>query len=386
MLKKPIIFIDQYSGLSGGQKVLLNIVSHLTKSEYACTVILPEKGQLTKEFEKISVKCQYLPMGYYSIGRKNIIETIVYLLRLPILTIMLYNIIRKTKASLVYANGARSFSWATLACSFSKTPLIWHLHSIFSKGINKTTCNIFAKFVCVKKIVAVSKETAAVFEKFPHKTEVIYNGVEIPVTPPRNNLLRETYSLPKTDVLVGTIGILEEWKNQEDLIRAAKLLTEREKLPVKFFIIGESLYNKPKQQWYKEKLKKIQLELGLKNKVIFTGFRRDIVEIMGSLDMLVICSKEPDPCPMVSLEAGSLGLAIISSNLGGVKEMFEENTEVVFYTPGNPEALSEKLSSLIKNCSLMHKLGDTLRLKITKEYTAASFLNKISRVITENIQ
>ena len=109
MFKQPIIFIDQYSGLSGGQRVLLQIVNQITKLGYSCIVILPEKGPLTMELEGIGVRCLYLPMGHYSIGQKNIIEMIIYLLRLPRLTIRLYNIIRRSNASLVYANGARSF-------------------------------------------------------------------------------------------------------------------------------------------------------------------------------------------------------------------------------------------------------------------------------------
>jgi len=45
--------------------------------------------------------------------------------------------------ALVYANGARTFPWATLACAALKIPLIWHVHSIFNKGMVKEICLFF---------------------------------------------------------------------------------------------------------------------------------------------------------------------------------------------------------------------------------------------------
>jgi glycosyltransferase involved in cell wall biosynthesis len=232
----------------------------------------------------------------------------------------------------------------------------------------------------------VSKETAAIFNQAKYKTEVIYNGIEVSNLIQKSNLLKETYALPATDTLIGVVGILEDWKNQEDLIYAAKQIIKVEKLPAKFFIVGDSLYHQRRRQKYKEQLQKLQREFKLEKEVIFTGFRKDVKKIISSLDILVICSKEPDPCPMVSLEAGSQGLAVISSDLGGVKEMFKEDIEVLFYSPGNPKELSNKLTQLINNHNAVHKLGEALRLRIVKDYNFDIFINKINRIITENIK
>jgi len=382
MRNKSILFLDQYSNLSGGQKVLFNIVSYLCNENNNCKVILPEPGPLSIKLENIKANCIYFPMGYYSIGKKSFLESLTYLLRLPLLVILLCNYLRKEKVDLVYANGARTFPWATIACSLTNTPLVWHIHSIFSKGINKTICSYFGKFNCIKRIIAVSAITAAPFKELASKIDIIHNGVTIPSETGKSYLLKKEFGISDNELLIGCAGMLEEWKNQEDLIRAASICLSRHK-NIRFFIIGDSLFKNGSAKQYKNKLVKLNNELNLKDKLIFTGFRSNINDIMNSLDILVICSKEPDPCPMVSLEAASLGLAIVSSNLGGVTEIFKDNEDILFYAPGDSFNLANKLNELIQNKELIQRLGANAKLKILKLYNLNVFLAKINSSLSK---
>jgi len=256
------------------------------------------------------------------------------------------------------------------------------MHSIFSKGLNKIICSYFGKYNCVKKIIAVSTITAEPFKSLADKIEIIQNGVTIPVETNKNYVLRKEYAIKDNELLIGCVGMLEEWKNQEDLIRAAVLCVPKHK-DIRFFIIGDALYSDKSKVGYKNKLLKLSNELNLKDKVIFTGFRSDIRDAMSSLDILVISSKEPDPCPMVGLEAASLSIAIISSNLGGMTEIFKDGEDILFYTSGNYFDLSDKLEKLIENKELINKLGFNAKLKVSKEYTLEIFLAKINNSISK---
>ncbi len=324
--KKTILFLDQYSGLQGGQKVLLNIIHAFSKKGYHCIVVLPEKGLLSEKIEQLGIGLKFFTIGYYTISQKSFFDFLKYALRLPILVFLLTNLIKRRKIGIVYANGARTFAWATIACLITKTPLFWHIHSIFDKGLSRKTCLFFGKFPTVKRIFAVSKAAANPLDRQNAKIEIDYNAVPI-VSPPSKeiNLLKKEHNLSRDVFLSGNIGILEEWKNQEDLIHAAGIIKESGRKDMHFFIIGDSLYKNGLSGQYKIKLKQMVKDLHLEDEVTFTGFRNDIYDVMHSLDILVICSKKPDPCPLVSLEAASLGVAIISTDFGGVKEIFKEN-------------------------------------------------------------
>ena len=383
MYKKTILFLDQYSNLSGGQKVLVDIIQAFSKKNYRCIVVLPQKGLLSAKIKTMGINSIFFPIGYYNITQKNVFDFLNYLVRLPILIFLLINLIKREKIDIIYANGARTFIWATLTCSMTNIPLIWHIHSIFNKGITKKICLLFGKFRAVKKIFAVSRITANPLDELNAKVEIVYNAVTEPHPSKNTDLLRKEYNLNKEVFLVGNIGILEEWKNQEDIIHAAKFIKDSGKKEICFFIIGDSLYTKYERQKYKYKLKKMVGDMHLEKGVFFTGFRKDIAELMNSLDVLVICSKDPDPCPMVSLEAASLGLPIISTDSGGVKEIFEENNEALFYKAGDVGDLASKITYLFENRQITQAIGQNARIKVKKKHNIDIFLKRITNTVEE---
>ncbi|MFH1398344.1 MAG: glycosyltransferase family 4 protein [Candidatus Omnitrophota bacterium] len=377
MFYKTILFIDQYPGLSGGQKVLFTIIADFVKKGYHCLAILPEKGELSQNLAELKVDSIFFPIGYYSITQKTIFDLLNYAVRLPILIFLLTRLIIKKRPGLVYANGARTYFWATLACFFTKTQLVWHLHSIFNKGMMKQLCIIFGGFPVVNKIIAVSIAAAEPLAKLGPKIKIIYNGVSLKHDSPKNNTFKDEFNIPAGSFLVGNIGILEDWKNQEDLIQAANIIKNKGKTNIYFFMIGDSLYPEPSRQKYKKHLLKLTGELGLKEKVFFLGFRSNAQEIMKGLDLMVICSKDPDPCPLVSLEAASIGLPILAADLGGVKEMFIPDNEALFYPPLKYQILAEKIIAASENNPDLKAISKAALDKVQKEYTIDQFLNKI---------
>jgi glycosyltransferase involved in cell wall biosynthesis len=123
----------------------------------------------------------------------------------------------------------------------------------------------------------------------------------------------------------------------------------------------------------------------LEKEIIFTGFRSDIDKVMRSLDILVICSKDPDPCPLVSLEAASRGLAIISTDLGGTKEIFKENEEAFFYKSGDFKELANKILHFYEYRQLMHAMAEAARKKVIKEHNLDGYLERITNTVEKTI-
>lgn len=376
MSKKTILFLDQFSSFSGGQKVLLNIIDAFSKKGYRCLAVLPEKGLFSDKIEVLGVEVLSFPIGHYSITKKGLFDFIKFFFKFPILTFLLIKLSKKEKIDAVYANGARTFAWATLACLIINVPIVWHIHSIFSKGAAKNLCLLFGKFKIVKKIFVVSRLAALPLDKLNSKIEIVYNAVaESAFLKENPGILKKEYGLDNGAFLVGNVAVLEEWKNQADLIKAAKFIKDAGKINIHFFIIGDSLYIT--QEKYKHRLKKIVSDMHLENEVIFTGFRKDMPGVMNSLDVLVICSRNPDPCPMVSLEAASLGKAVISTDPGGVKEIFEENREALFYKAGDFENLADNIIHLFENRKVLQAIGENARIKIKNNYNLENYLKKI---------
>ena len=213
----------------------------------------------------------------------------------------------------------------------------------------------------------------------------MFNAVEITQVTKSENILKKEHPDLKNCFLVGTIGMLEEWKNQKDLISAAKYIKDSGFKDTAFFIIGDSLYTAPSKQKYKNKLKELARLTGIENKIIFTGQRNDIRDIILSLNVLVIPSKDPDPCPLVSLEAASLGLPIIATHFGGTKEIFKEDSEAFFYKPGDYKTLAERIVFLVKNPQVLNLMSQAARLKIINHHNLDAYLNKLRNIVEKTV-
>ena len=385
MHKKTIIFLDQYPNLSGGQKVLFNIILAFFKKGYRPIAVLPAEGLLSEKLKEIGIEVRFFPLGYYNITKKNLWDLINFFFRIPALTFLLIKLIRQNDADLVYANGARTFIWATIACCIAKKPLFWHIHSIFTSPSSRLPILIFGKSSVVKKIFVVSNSAIEPIKSLGAKLKLMYNAISVPEINRKRDFLKDEFNLAKDSFLVGAIGMLEEWKNQQDLIFAAKKIKDSKRMNIVFFIVGDSLYSSPSKQIYKNRLKKLVADMELEKNIIFTGFRSDADNIMSSLDIMVISSKDPDPCPLVSLEAASLGLPIISTDFGGTKEIFSQNNEALFYKAGDSADLTNKIIYLLENPEKLALLSNAARAKIKEEHNLDNYSENLIKTVEEAV-
>ena len=379
MSSKKIIFLEQYSKVSGGQKVLLSVISGLNKDCYSPLVILPDKGELFVTLKEADIDVQILPIGYYSVGKKKLVDVVRYSFRLPFLIFFLNQIIKKEKANLVYANGARTFIWGVVACTLTKTPMVWHLHSIFYTKAVKWACIYFGKMCVVKKIIAVSDSVRRPLAALGEKIEIIYNGIDVKHFCSLSRDREQSCKRRKLLIIAG--GLLIEWKNQEDLIKAAGVFIKKSNIPVEFLIVGGPLYKTQEGEGYQRRLKKLTMSLGLENDIIFTGHIKKMTDILQRADILVITSKMPDPCPLLMLEAMASGLAVISTNFGGPAEIIEDGQDGLLYLSGNYQQLAEKLIYLAKKSNRIKEIGKAARQKIEKQYSQIIFINKVNKVL-----
>lgn len=363
---------------------MLAIMQAFVQKGYRCIVVLPEKGPLSEKARASSIETRFFPIGYYGIVKKSVIEYLLYGLRLPLLLFKLIHLLKKENVGLVYANGARTFPWVTLACRLLGVPLYWHVHSIFDRGMSRKACLFFGRSKAVKKIITVSRAVAAPLYPLRGKIEIIYNAVPAVDVLPGENLLKKEYRLPREAFLIGTAAILEEWKNQEDLVKAAQLIRGSGVQNAYFFLIGDSLYRDESRQEYKQRLKDLVRACGLEKEVIFTGFRNDIRDVVAALDVVVVSSKTPDPCPLASLEAAALGVPLISADAGGTREIFVENQEALFYRAGDPGALAEKISFLIGNREAAHSIGERARTKVRRDFNIEDYLKRIIFLVEDS--
>ena len=158
-------------------------------------------------------------------------------------------------------------------------------------------------------------------------------------------------------------------KNISGLLESLKMIEEKG-IDFQCTLIGEGM----DLELMKEKAKNLQLI----NKVSFTGLMegQKLADELSSGDFLVLSSNYEN-MPVVILEALASGLPVVSTNVGGIKEMIDESKGILV-EPRNKEALADAMIKMIET----HKNYDAnyLRNSVIEKYGYESVGRFLSRL------
>ncbi|MCK5590399.1 MAG: glycosyltransferase, partial [Candidatus Pacebacteria bacterium] len=258
-------------------------------------------------------------------------------------------------------------------------------HSIFDKGISRRLCNYFGRNHIVKKVIAVSDAVKLPLTGLWPKTKIMYNAIDENIYHPNARIGPVRKSLNITDeIVISMVGLLVEWKCVDDFIRAAQIVVES--YPnTRFLIVGDVLYDE-KGKKYKKYLEDLVQESGLEKNVIFTGFRNDVPDIMRELDIFVIASKTPDPCPTSLLQAMASGPAAIATNFGGPAEIIKDNQDGLLYGACDYHELAQKMLYLIENDKQRMKIARNAQEKILNNFNYKDYIVDLKDIIDEVLE
>ena len=227
----------------------------------------------------------------------------------------------------------------------------------------------------IDRFIVVSESLAGHFRGRgypPEKLTVIHNGV---IRPPSvdSDRLRVELAVPAGTRIVGAVGRLTEQKGMDTFLEAAALVAER-MAAVHFVVAGDGEL--------RELLEHKAWECGLSGRVSFLGFRRDVFDVLAGLDVLVYLSRW-EPFANTLLEAMSLGIAVVASDVGGNSEAMRSG-EVggLLVEPESPEPAASAVLSLLSDPGRACRASETGRRR-AEEFTVARMVRAHEEVYCE---
>lgn len=272
------------------------------------------------------------------------------------------SILEKEKYDLIITNTTLASFVVRMAKQISKVKkqgqLINIVHGyLFSKNtpIIKKIPYILAEKLCMQStnlLLTMNKEDFEIAKKYKLCKYEIKNirGMGIP-TPPKffediKIDIRKKYNIKSDDILILYAGELSKRKNQIFLIQSMNEIIK--KIPkVKLILAGDGdLY-----KYYKEEIKRLNLE----NSILMTGHIKDIKNLIYSSN-IVISSSKSEGLPFNIMEAMSLKIPVIASNVKGHTDLIKDGYNGYLFE-FNKEDLIKKLNILI-NCNGVNYIID----------------------------
>jgi glycosyltransferase involved in cell wall biosynthesis len=199
------------------------------------------------------------------------------------------------------------------------------------------------------------------------KLEIVRNGIPLhPFAPGAGDDVRAELGLPAWDPLVMTVSVLRERKGVDVLLRAAAALLGR--IPsCRIVIVGDG----PSRT----RLEKLAAGLGLKDAVVWTGFRRDVGRLLSAADLFVLPTLG-DAFPTAVIEAMAAGKAVIASDVGGVPEIVDSATGILV-PPGDEDALADAIGYALENPEWRRDAGLAGKRKAAAELSAEAWVERL---------
>jgi glycosyltransferase involved in cell wall biosynthesis len=184
---------------------------------------------------------------------------------------------------------------------------------------------------------------------------------------------RREMGLSQAHKLVGIVGRIFPIKNHPLFLDAAARISAGEPA-ARFVVVGDGVL--------RPTLKKQAAELGITDRVIFTGWRRDLPRICADLDVLVV-SSDNEGTPVSAIEAMAAGCPVVATRVGGLADLIENHKTGRLVPPRNAEALASAVLVLLSSPPIARALGRNAQESVRRRFAVQRLLNDIDDLYSQ---
>jgi len=380
---KNILYLHaNNTDIGGADFCLFKLASSLDRSKFRPFVALSLPTSIIKLYERAGIPTKIIKMKRLK-RTENPFYIISYFAVFFLTVFRIYKFIKKENIELVHSNDFQDI-YGALASRLAGALSIQHIRLIMvSPKLLRIMLTMFIG-IMNNRIITVSDGVArSMFSrngKFHKKVVTCYDWLDMDAVEHARvgKDIRREFNIPENAPLIGVVGRLEHWKGQHVIIKASPLVVEQ--FPeARFMIIGGIVEGRNRER-YSEELKKLASEMGTLDRIIFTGHRNDIANVMSSLDIFVHTSVLPDPLPGVVMEAMLCARPVIGSNAGGVPEEIENGATGLLYAPGDHVEMAEAILYLLKNPAIAREMGQAGKMRAIAVFSKETLMKKMEEI------
>lgn len=376
---RTILYLHSSDELYGSDRMLLALVRGLDRARYRPIVALPTdlpyEGLLSAELRASGVACLKLDLA---VVRRRYLTPhggLQFIGRLLHSTARLVALIRRERVALVHSNTLVVWPGA-LAALLTRRPHVWHIHELLG-GPARPRLLIGRVLLALATAVVVNSAAlrAALFSPrvASRRVAIIPNAIALPPADGAGTAARAraraAWGVEGDTQVVGTVGRVSRRKGQRELLHAAARVLAAD-APIHVVIIGGPV---PGQERLLDDLNAQAVATGLAGRATFTGFRRDVVDLLPAFDVFVLPSVLPESFGLVVIEAMAAGLPVVATRSGGPSEAVVDGETGLLVPPGDIEALAGALARVLDDAGLRERFGQAGRIRVAAHFTLDAY-------------
>lgn len=371
-VRPRILILVKGLGLGGVERLLSESIPHLNRDrfEYELCYFTPWKDDVVPQFESAGIPT-------FSLGIENDAS--------PANVRKVRSFLQERRYDLIHTHSPFPSAVTRVVAPRRHLRGIIHTeHSLpgsrnrLTRAANRVTYPICDVVVSVSRVVQREVEKGRFFK--PKSSRLIYGGIGdkalSTITPDEIADVRHNLAIPDSHLVVGNVAHLRAQKGHHLWLDTARLILD-ERPDTTFVIVGRE-----KEPGYQKMLGERARSLGLEDRVRFAGFQLDPYPFLASFDVFLMAS-EFEGFPIALVEAMAMGVAVVSTDVGGVGEALGGEETGLLAPAGDAAGLAEHVVGLLADEDGRSQIASRARSRARSEFTVERMVGLIEKTYDE---
>ncbi len=374
MTPRPILFVDHANDLGGAEQSLLLLMTFLDHSRWQPYLLAPP-GKLSAEAARADIPVHTLELPRLRGSSRGLLDWWQ-------VSSAISKTARSLGAALIHSNTVRATAYAALAARLAPLPLVWHMRDFWLSEAEPAAKwpDRMGKFIFSRMAALVLTNSQAVARHLPNsaKPTVLYNGIDISKFDPAHvaadnrAAICNAAGFPPQAPIVGMIGRARPWKGQHIFLQMAGEINASAP-DCRFLVVGGDPFQVNDD--YEASLKTMCTQLGLDDRVHWTGQLADVRPALAAMDIFVHPGA-PEPFGLVNTEAMAMSKPVVAFSHGALPEIVIHDETGLLAPPGDTNALAASVLRLLRDPVLCQSMGRAGRQRVDSRF-------RIERTVAE---
>ncbi len=335
-----VLWLSKGLGQGGMERLLVTHarLGDRDRFEYRAAYLVDRPHSVVEELEQLDVPVQRLGPG-------------------PAWPLQILSLVRREGIDVVHVHSpsvaAEVRPLLRLGCP--RVRLVYTEHNRWNRYARPTRIANRATYALDHRTLAVSDDCrSSVTPRLRRSVRTLTHGIDVPAVAAHRadrDEARRELGLAADALLVGTVANLRVQKNYPLLLRVAAEVTAARPC-VRFIAVGQGPLE--------HDLGRLHDDLGLDDRFRFLGFRSDVHRVMSAFDLFCL-SSDHEGLPVAVMEAKALGLPVVATDVGGLREAVTDGVDGRLVPAGDGAALARALLELVDDPVARTRMGHATR-------------------------
>jgi glycosyltransferase involved in cell wall biosynthesis len=359
-----VLFLIDELDVGGTEQQILELVKRIDRRRYEPLVCCFRPGKVSREIEAAGVRVEVL--------RKRAKLD-------PRLILSLVRLMRRERIDLLQTYLFTANTWGRLAGILARVPVIVSSErnvDIWEEGYKRVIGRTLDRFT--RATIGNSEAVKQYLVRkglSRDKVRVVYNGVdpdrfEAPQTP---HATKAELGIPLHHAVVLLLARLEPQKDPRTFLQAAAMVAEA--VPAVSFLVvgGGSLEGE---------LRREAEALGLGDRIVFTGPRRDVARLLAACDVSVISSVKEGMSNTI-MESMAAGRPMVATRVGGNAELIEPGETGFLVRARDAMGIATAVQRILEDSSLAKAMGSQAKARIAQRFSVDAMVRATQALYDE---